>query len=227
MDRVEEYLVATSTWSDSKTSAKRVTADQVAEACRKAGATLPLGYYVYTAQHESNFAVNERDTEPSGFMSYGVFQLSMEEARSVKKSGANLLDLDVAARVLVLIAENRRVFIRGILKLRNADPDPKDMAAYVAICHNAGENDGTFKNLPKYGLDFTVWKERNGKESKERLARALVSLSNLMDAKASQDKIEAATAELAKAKSYAKWVVSMSAYGTDCLKPWPPSSLVA
>lgn len=210
MSRVEEFLVQQTAWSPQTKSAQRVTPEQVAEACRKAGATVALQYFIGTAQHESNFAINERDTEENGFQSYGIFQLSQYEARTVKMPGANLLDLDVACRVMVLITENRRKFLRSILRAAPNEPDVADLCAYIAVMHNVGENDPTFQNIPKYGMNWKKWKDRNYLESSDGLAKAkAAALATPND--------EAVRAQLAKSQRYYNWTRSMAKYGDDCL----------
>lgn len=223
MGRVEEFLVSSTTWSEARSSAKRVDPADVAEAAKKAGATVSLGYFVGTAQHEANFAVNERDTEESGYMSYGIYQLGLHEARSVRMPSANLLDLDQATRVMVTITESRRQFLRQILNLHGNVPDPHDMCAYLAICHNAGENDGSIKNLPRYGMVWDGpkgWKTRNADEAKKWVATA-TDLLNQYNKAGSPEQVRLGAKDLEKAKSFALWVPKMSAYGDDCLRPWP------
>lgn len=220
MARIEEFLKSTTIWTQSKTDAVRATPAQVAEACRKAGATIPLGYFVGTAQHESNCAINERDTEENGYMSYGIFQLGYHEARSVKMPSANLLDLDQSCRVMVMLAENRRMYLRSILRLVNGQADSPDLNAYIAICHNVGENDATIKNIPKYGMDWKEWKRRNLQESQAGLSGA-TSMLDMIKKSGDSTKMQEAEAKFQKAKTYAIWVPKMAAYGDDCLKPWP------
>lgn len=219
--RVEEYLVSTTGWSESLSAAKYVTREQVAEAARKAGATIDLGYFVATAQHESSLRWNERDTEENGYMSYGIYQIGLHEARSVRMPTADLQDLDQATRVMVMLAENRRMYLRRILTLAGAEADPKDLCAYIAICHNVGEMDGSIRNIPKYGMDFGKWKERNAKMAKEWPATAADLLLHHQSIGSSPAQIDAAKLDLAKAKKFADWVPRMTRYGDDCNQKWP------
>lgn len=166
LDRIEQYLrVADSAWSTSRKDAVLATPDQVVQAVRTVGTVIAEQYFLGTAKHESNWATNERDMEPADhrglrFTSWGLYQLSDEEAKTVGRPRAKLLDLQESTWILAKLAEIRRVAIRGALKLEAMAPDPDGMEAYLAIAHNLGLS-SCITSLRKHGLDWPGYKSRN------------------------------------------------------------------
>lgn len=120
---------------------------------------IPAEFALGTAQHESNFTLNEVDTEESGFTSKGVFQLSEEEANDVDFPEADLLDLEDATKVFCLLCERR---LQRIIQVANlhAENLPADVWAYLALAHNQGL-DAALKSIERYGLNWTAYKQRN------------------------------------------------------------------
>ena len=93
------------------------TPSQVAEAVsRYSSGSIPVGYYIGTADHEGGFEVTnvypEKDAAGNFLRnSYGLFQVDDEEAGQVGLSGAACVDpvsgLDNSARVFVHVSEQR------------------------------------------------------------------------------------------------------------------------
>lgn len=139
-----------------------VSAADVAAAWRSACPTIPAQYACGTAQHESTYTINEVDTEETGFVSKGIFQLSDEEAGDAKKPDADLLTLGDS----VLVLSNRALYrlneiVRTALRVGCVvDPFPPDVWAYLAIAHNEGLG-AAEKTILAHGLDWAAWKSRN------------------------------------------------------------------
>ncbi len=116
---------------------------------------VPSSYALGTAEHESNFAINELDTEESGFQSKGIFQISDEEA-----AGEDPYTLEGSCSAFARISETR---YSALLAAGAAYPD---ILGFLAIAHNRGlsvavrcvtDNGGswdTFKQNDKYPLNW-------------------------------------------------------------------------
>lgn len=144
------------------------TPSAVAHAWRARTAKIPAQYAVATAQHESDFTVNEVDTEPSGFVSKGIFQLSDEELHEagLANPGGDLLTLEGAVDVLATIAGRR---LDRILAAAKLDAPTPDVWFYLALAHNEGMG-ACLKTIAAHGLDAAAWTERN--KGRESLAQA-------------------------------------------------------
>src|SRR6266567_4824241 len=126
--------------------------------------TISARYAVGTAQRESDFSLNEVDTEPSGFVSTGIFQLSDDERQEVKLPGVDMTTLDGSISVMVPLSQRRMISICqatvniGGQSITNALRG--DLYAYLAIAHNEGLH-AALKSIGRYGLDWLAWKTRN------------------------------------------------------------------
>ena len=167
-DRVEEYLTKNGVWLRSRENAILVTPDDVRASVQKTRTAIDLQYFVGTAKHESNFAINERDTESDGFETWGIYQVSSPEAmRAGLAKVSDALKLDECTRVMVYLAENLRFQIRKFLKLPDSAPDPVGIEAYIAIGHNQGlgqaktTGKGLLGTLFRYGLDWPRYVANN------------------------------------------------------------------
>lgn len=158
--RLEEYRRPDGTWSRSRRDAVFITTARLLDAVHVVGTTVPGRYYVGTAQHESNFALNERDTETSGFQSWGLYQVSQAEAVAVGMPNADLCALGPNTFVMVKLAELHRRRLRQLLDLGEGAPDPADLGAYLAIAHNQGLA-AALKTARVHGLDWEGYKRRN------------------------------------------------------------------
>lgn len=107
---------------------------------RMSTARISLKYMLATALHETTYAVNEVDVEPSGFVSRGLYQVSQEEAAKVGMPGANLLDPVQCTLVFARLAEKNYDVIVDALPpaLRVVFNARIDRWAYLAIAHNEG-----------------------------------------------------------------------------------------
>lgn len=120
---------------------------------------IPAKYGLGTAQHESSFTLNEVDTEESGGVSKGVYQLSEGEAADAGFPQANLLGLEDATAVFCILCESR---LDSIIKAARLDEKnlPMDVWAYLALAHNQGLY-AAVKSIQRYGLNWATYKQRN------------------------------------------------------------------
>jgi hypothetical protein len=139
---------------------RRIEPAAVAAAWVRATTKIPPQYACGTAQHETDFTANEVDTEESGFVSKGIFQLSDEEAAEAGRPGADLLNLDQAAAVLAAVAQHRLAAIVVAAHLDGWTRLPNDVWAYLALAHNQGLG-AALKTIRLHGLDWTSYKKRN------------------------------------------------------------------
>lgn len=126
--------------------------------------TIPPQYACGTAQHETDYTINEVDTEPSGFVSKGIFQLSDEEAQEAGDPTANMLTLPGAISVLLPIAQKRVQKLVAAAQAVQGDSLANamngDLWAYLALAHNQGLG-AALKTIGMHGLDWRAYKDRN------------------------------------------------------------------
>jgi hypothetical protein len=134
-----------------------VTPQEVADAWRLRETIIPAQYACGTAQHESDYTLNERDTEPSGFVSIGIFQLSQDECDEARLPSANLYTLEDSCAVLSVIAERR---LTQILTWSGLSAPTDDCWFYLALSHNQGPG-AVQRTIARYGLDAAAWTSRN------------------------------------------------------------------
>jgi hypothetical protein len=134
-----------------------VSPQEVADAWLLRATGIPAQYAVGTAQHETDFTVNERDTEPSGFVSIGVFQLSQDECNEAGMPHADLLTLEDSCAVLAMIAGKR---LSAILKAASLSAPVPDCWFYLALAHNEGLG-ACLKTLAAHGMNAAAWTARN------------------------------------------------------------------
>jgi hypothetical protein len=143
-------------------------------------------YFVGTAMHEAG-VTNEIDTEvatqsdPTGFVSIGLYQISQEEGQEFGISPVDLLDLQKATDCMVQLAEKHRSDMRAFMAalpanspgfLDASEPDPSyidtngtlwpagTMRAYLALCHNQGFGAAQY-TIKTHGMDWRGYKSRN------------------------------------------------------------------
>lgn len=179
---------------------------------------IPARYFMGTAQHETNFATNEIDTEDSGYVSKGIFQLSDGEAVQVGSPTANLYDLDDAMRVLAKLQEGR---LDQILRLAPTAAEP-DLMAYLSIAHNQGLGltdaeitpatsahdrfKGALGTIRAHGCNWSAYTARN-------LDEAMAAVKAATDANS-----------LVAAREKLAWWRGVVAYGCDVIsggERWP------
>lgn len=159
--RTEEYAIhVTTRTTNRKKGAILVTPYDIIQAWNAAHTDIPARFFVGVAQHETNFATNEIDTEPNGFVSEGIYQISRAEAREVGQSAADLLALGAATKVAARLMERRLATIVQAANL--ARPYPDDTWAYLGMSHNLGIG-ATLKTIRLHGLDWEAYKKRNPK----------------------------------------------------------------
>lgn len=211
--RVEEYLLPDGTWSRHRAgSAALTTPAEIRAALLEAAAALFTppglqGYLLGTAKHETNLALNERDTEPPAedghvVVTWGVYQLEEEEATSVglgDGGGRALLDLARATAVLARLATRRAHEIEVWARGSDYTADLTDLPAYLAIYHNQGAGPAK-KTVQRHGVDWAAYKSRNLAAMREEMARDGID----------QDEYERRHG----------WIrVITSSYGDDVLRP--------
>lgn len=134
---------------------------------------IPPQFFVATADHETGFCQNEVDTEPGGFVSKGLFQVSDDEAAEVGHAGADLLDWVISTRVFARLQEGR---LRRILE--HVQERLPDVWAYLGLAHNEGLGTwdaggrGALGTLFRFGMDWERYKARNFGAAQVRLSRA-------------------------------------------------------
>jgi hypothetical protein len=134
-----------------------VAETELVSAWKRHSSVIPLHYVFGTAQHESAFAVNERDTEPSGFQSLGIFQLSLEEARDEGFPNADLLTLEDSCKVFASLCDYR---LHTILRVAGLSAPIPDVWAYLALAHNQGLG-ACIKTIKLHDLDWSGYIQRN------------------------------------------------------------------
>ncbi len=175
--RVEEYLTSKGSWSQRRSLyVKKASVGDIEKewlTLNRPGYLAPLKYFLGTAQHESNFALNERDTEAPDatghrFQSWGIFQISEQEFLSTLPPPSNgspflLLELPNAMLCMSLLAARNRQPVREAMEkmgLPKDAPDPTDMSAYLAIAHNQGRS-AAVKTILAHGYSWKEYKKRN------------------------------------------------------------------
>lgn len=165
--RREEYRLQDGTWTTKRSGAIVVARRHVIGAALLAASTrIRLQFFVGAADHESGFAINERDTEESGFQTWGIFQLSRDEAREVGEPNADLLDLVTSVHVFSALMTRRLDAIVAAAKLDpklSAEALPRSVWAYLAIAHNMGLA-SALKSIGLYGMDWDAYKGRPGND---------------------------------------------------------------
>ena len=157
-ERKEEYVQPDGTRLRSRQrGARMVSPGYIAELAIVESRRIPVKYFVASAERESSFATNEVDTEPNGYISEGLYQLSKSEASDVGMAGADLLDPVLSTRVFAKLQERR---LSAIAKLTGNVLKEPDVWAYLAIAHNQGLG-ACLKTIKMYGLDWKEYKARN------------------------------------------------------------------
>lgn len=168
--------------------------------------TIPAQYACGTVQHETDYTLNEKDTEPSGYESFGIFQLGTEEQTQVGMGRTNLYALDDSVLVMGALAQNRLSRIEvATHALSYHEPD---LWAYLAVAHNQGLG-ACLKTINLHGIDWTKYKQRNLDDANKALAAA----QELGDAIA-----------IAAARDKLAWWLDVFSYGDDCISGgarWP------
>jgi hypothetical protein len=154
MNRTEEYL------PDGKPI--YATPTEVVACWRKYTTNIPAQYALGTADHESSFALNEIDTEPSGYVSMGIFQLGDEEMASTgfplsRKAGSPVYTLEGSTRMMVRLCEHR---LERISHAMNWSPPVPDLWFFLALAHNEGLG-ACLKTLAAHGMNAAAWIDRN------------------------------------------------------------------
>lgn len=159
--RLVEYRQSDGSWTSDYTARRFSSKAEVAALVQAAGTAIPLPYYYGTVKHESGYCWNERDTEDSGFQSWGLFQIGQAEADDAGYGSYDLLSPEVNAKVMAYLAERNRASLRELLGLSPDQLDPRDMGAYLSIAHNQGLG-AARKTVSEYGMDWEAYKARNG-----------------------------------------------------------------
>jgi len=152
---------------------KRVYAkpEDIVRVWRQFTRKVPAQYALATAQHEAGLTINEKDTEESGFVSWGIYQcsdvearhhgfaLSKEEAATTGRPFIERYTLEGCTQLFVKLAEEHLTAIIKAAKLSASDLPP-DVWAYVFIAHNQGQS-AALKSIGRHGLNWNAYKARN------------------------------------------------------------------
>lgn len=146
---------------------KRVAPADVAACWRLHSMLVPACYALGTAQHETDFTLNEKDVEPSGYTSYGLYQIGEDEMAQVGMPIASHdpYDLDIITIVMCDLAEARLKRICTAARF-SLSAIPRDAFAYLSIAHNQGLG-ACLKTIAAHGLDWSAYKDRNLKEAQQ------------------------------------------------------------
>jgi hypothetical protein len=165
-------------------------------------------YALGTAQHESGFALNEKDTEPNGFVSMGLYQISMDEMVHVGMRRADPYDLDECTIVFARLTEERfKAIIRAVGHFPSESPD---VNAYLFIAHNQGLA-ACLKSIKLHDMNWAAYKKRNGDAARKFMHDAVSANP------ADQQTVQLATEKL-------RWWEKVFAYGDDVISggsEWP------
>lgn len=179
MPRKEEYRRLDGSLSRSRKDAILISPYTVECFARAVtGNALDPRYFVGTAYKETNFAANEIDTEDSGFVSKGLYQISEEENRIA--NGVRRVELlDPIQSTLTLyrltVARLKRCEAAGFIRY-------PDIYAYLGVCHNEGDAAGP-RSIAKWGCDWPEYKRRNLESAQRMLANAITIEEKALAAK--------------------------------------------
>jgi len=134
-------------------------ASDIISTWRAATTVIPAQFALGTAQHEASFTVNEKDTEPSGYISMGIFQLGQEEIDHVKVPGADVYTLAGSVALYVPLALERLHKLL-VISFLDATCPPADIWFYLAMAHNMGLG-AALKSIKEHGLNAAAWTARN------------------------------------------------------------------
>lgn len=130
---------------------------------------------VGTALHETNYTLNEQDTDTSSSgattTTYGLFQVNTDDkwARA-KAPTADYWTLEGQCEIFagvceyymgrLLAAANKYNAAHGLPPLE-ADSPPPDLWSYIAISHNQGLG-AALKSIATYGMGWQRYRDENG-----------------------------------------------------------------
>lgn len=144
----------------------RATPDDVLSAWRAISA-ISGTYALGTAQHESDYTLNERDIEPPNakgerYVSMGIFQVGDDEMKAAglllgHDADSAIYTLAGSIKVLAVIAAKRADALVRHGKVERTNPD---LLAYLALAHNEGLG-AALKTVALHGLNWDAWCERN------------------------------------------------------------------
>ena len=158
MPRTEQYLLPDgSLTSDRRRGAVLVAPADVARWAAAHTAVIPGHVFLGCAQHETDYAANEIDTEESGFQSIGLYQVSQLEAARAGEPKALLFCPWTSTRIMARLMEYA---LDQIVRAAGLGEQSPDVWAYLAIVHNQGLG-AALKSIRSYGLDWAAYKVRN------------------------------------------------------------------
>lgn len=176
-------------------------------------------YALGTGLHETSYALNEKDTEDSGYVSMGLYQIGQDEMTHVGMSQANPYDLEECTIVFAKLTEERyKVIWSALGTLPSPDMQTAyngeltrryaSLNAYLSIAHNQGLA-AALKTIKLHGLDWTDYKQRNLTEAE----RAVEEARQLGDTEREH--------AVAVASDKLNWWRKVFSYGNDCLSGGP------
>lgn len=146
---------------------RRVASPRDIVAAWKRHTDVDARYALGTAQHETDFVLNERDTEPSGFVSMGLYQISQDEMTHVGMRQADPYDLEECTIVFARVTEERyKTIARAVGYFPNESTN-----AYLSVAHNQGLA-ACLKSIRLHGMNWAAYKKRNGEAARAFLSGA-------------------------------------------------------
>lgn len=187
-----------------------VSPQDLVDCWRQYAPDIPAQYALGTGSHESSLTLNEKDTEISGFISMGVYQISSDEITEAGFDPTTLdpYSLDGCTKVFAKKSSSRT---SALIKVANlAEPYPVDLWSYLFLAHNQGLG-AAIKSIQLHGLNWSDYKIRN-------THAAWIALNQ---AREHDDGSPAATAAVNEAATKLKWWQSVCAYGDDVISGGP------
>ena len=170
-------------------------------------------YALGTGLHETSYVLNEKDTEDSGYISMGLYQIGSEEMIHVGMPKANAYDLEECTIVFAKLTDERFRAITKAIKHEWSQNESESLRAYLSIAHNQGLA-ACLKTIALHGMDWPGYKTRNLTEAQKAL----------QDATELHDTTER-TKAVVDAQIKLKWWRSVFQYGDDCVSGGPQWSI--
>lgn len=166
-------------------------------------------YALGTGLHETGYILNEKDTEDSGYVSMGLYQIGSEEMTHVGMSKANPYDLDECTIVFAKLTDERYKAIQKAIHHEWSENESNSLRAYLSLAHNQGLA-ACLKTIALHGMDWPGYKNRNKAEAQKALDDAMAL-----------DDPEARTKAVVDAQLKLQWWRKVFAYGDDCVTGGP------
>lgn len=141
----------------------RVSKADVTNAVEAAATTIPLGFFIATAQHESGFNAGNQEPNDQEGGSWGIYALGPREFASELGMSVDIsqfLDLYQATDLFARLSEARVERLRAAAGLGPYDDADGELWAYLFLAHNQGIG-AAIKTIENNGLDWEAYVARN------------------------------------------------------------------